>query len=132
MRRRKLQRLPQQLLQLLRWKQQQQLYIVQILRHAHRRNVCVCNTGYEMNASGDCVLISCFNTCLTCNSSQQNGCLTCKPFSTLANGFCNCNNGYWNDLTTCVSCHNTCAQCVNGNTFQPVHSLQIERSPDHQ
>ena len=78
-------------------------------------STCACNQGYQMNLNGDCAKINCQGACSVCSTDQPNGCITCKTYSTLLNGACKCNAGYYLANNDCLPCHSTCFTCNQGN-----------------
>ena len=44
--------------------------------------------------------------CLNCSTTNRSNCLSCGPSSTLSNGACACNSGYWEKKTLISSANN--------------------------
>ena len=89
--------------------------------HAERTNPvasvssCVCSVGF-VGTPDNCVQPDCHNTCETCSGSNDDDCITCKPYADKVDGRCECNAGwYMNALGNCQQCNNTCRTCEGPN-----------------
>jgi len=106
-------------------------------------NNCVCNTGYYYSTNTLCS--ACQNNCQTCDTSAAN-CLTCSDtvhmtaapacgcpnLSTLVNGLCVCNTGYYfSSANVCSPCSANCAGCTNsaGNCNACVDTIHMSAAP---
>ncbi|KAL4499327.1 hypothetical protein ABPG72_006913 [Tetrahymena utriculariae] len=63
--------------------------------------------------------VSCDYSCLTCALSSNN-CNSCQANRTLQNGICNCNQGYFEDISNkqCSQCHYSCLACNSNSCLQ--------------
>lgn len=78
--------------------------------------VSTCPTQYYAGANSQC--LACFETCGSCTSAAQNGCVTCASGLYLLSGYCyqNCPSKYFANGLVCSQCSSSCATCSNATT----------------
>lgn len=84
-------------------------------------NVCACNIGFY--DAGATLCVACHFSCLTCNGTASNQCLTCsttnKRISTPSAGSCFCSAGFYeNNVPVCATCHVSCGTCIGSAVNQ--------------
>ncbi|OMJ65510.1 hypothetical protein SteCoe_38086 [Stentor coeruleus] len=78
-------------------------------------NTCICPDGYYMaNISNAYHCSPCHESCLTCNSSSSNSCLTCLiPLIISANSCLECISSMYYEDFKCKDCIEPCLDCIS-------------------